>query len=225
MYNKMIINKIQSDEALALRFHDAIKGTAENITLQINQLEKGLTRLTWYTSCITENYQDVCSKLKEEDLRFLAGVKELLIRNDIILDMIKIYVDERLRGLGERDIKKLIQTLSKGGSRFSTNQATTLALSLSISRSIAWSFKIHNPLIGKTSTISILALSAYGIVQEAADAANRLKNSANFYYQLLYRQRLEMMYFLIEPAFKRISYPWFGDVDGAIYDLGKLLEN
>ncbi|WP_313685311.1 hypothetical protein [Pantoea sp.] len=152
-------------------------------------------------------------------------MKELLKRNDIVLDMINIYVNERLKGLSDRDIKNLIQTLSKGGSHFSTNQATTLALSLSISRLIAWSFKIHNPLIGKTSTISTLALSAYGIVQEAADAANRLKNSANFYYQLLYRQRLEMMYFLIEPAFKYIRYPRFGDVEGAIYDLGKLLEN
>ncbi|QGY31880.1 hypothetical protein [Pantoea cypripedii] len=66
-------------------------------------------------------------------------------------------------------------------------------------------------------------LSNYGIVQEAADAANRLRNSAPFYYKLLHQQRLEMMYFLIEPAFKRIRHPWKGDVDGAIYELRSLL--
>ncbi|WP_416413326.1 hypothetical protein [Pantoea sp. App145] len=223
MYNNRIITKVQSDKALAQRLDSALTSVAQNMETQLKQMDQGLTRLTWYASCVTKNYQDVCSKLKDEDVRFWFGVYELIKRRDIVFDMIKIYVDRRLFGVIEQDLKKIAEVLSKGGSRFSSNQATRFSLAMAISRAISISFNISNPIIGKTSMTAAFVLSNYGMVQEAADAAARLRNTASFYYELLRQQRLEMMYFLIEPAFKRIRHPWPGDVDGAIYELRSLM--
>jgi len=46
-------------------------------------------------------------------------------------------------------------------------------------------------------------LGIYGIVQKAADSAHRLQVMHPAYYQALYLRELEMMYFLVEPAFMR----------------------
>ncbi|WP_208717772.1 hypothetical protein [Pantoea cypripedii] len=119
MYNHRIITKVQSDKSLAQRLDSALKDVVENMETQLKQMDDGLTRLTWYSSCVTENYQDVCSKLKDEDVRFWFGVYELIKRRDIIFDMIKIYVDRRLSGFTEQDLEKIAAILSKGGSRFS----------------------------------------------------------------------------------------------------------
>lgn len=52
----------------------------------------------------------------------------------------------------------------------------------------------------------IRGLNIYGIVQRAADSADNLKNFCPIFYYALYREGLEMMYFLIEPMIMKSGY-------------------
>lgn len=51
--------------------------------------------------------------------------------------------------------------------------------------------------------VLILLSGLYGVIQNAADSAHRLSIQSPTYHNALYTQELEMMYFLIEPLFKR----------------------
>ncbi|HDC4315296.1 TPA: hypothetical protein O8L46_003934, partial [Enterobacter kobei] len=53
------------------------------------------------------------------------------------------------------------------------------------------------------STYAVLGLKAYGIVEQASRSASYLKNYNAYYYNLLYQEELEMMFFLIEPIIMR----------------------
>ena len=53
------------------------------------------------------------------------------------------------------------------------------------------------------STYAVLGLKVYGIVEQASRSANHLKNYNAYYYNLLYQEELEMMFFLIEPIIMR----------------------
>ncbi|EMG7949856.1 hypothetical protein V5L04_004585 [Enterobacter hormaechei] len=49
-------------------------------------------------------------------------------------------------------------------------------------------------------------LNIYGIVQRAAESADNLKNFCPLFYNALYMEGLEMMYFLIEPIIMKSGY-------------------
>jgi len=51
-----------------------------------------------------------------------------------------------------------------------------------------------------------IALNIYGLVQEAADSADKLYKFNAFYYSALYERNLEMMYFFIEPMITKSPY-------------------
>lgn len=55
----------------------------------------------------------------------------------------------------------------------------------------------------KVSIISQTLTGWYAYVQKAADASARLKQHDSIYWQALYAEKLEMLYFLIEPVIKR----------------------
>lgn len=97
MHNDYIISQIESDRSLALRLENAVKGVSENLAKQMSQIGSGVTRLSWYTSCLTDNYLDVCSKLKDEDVRFLFGLREIYKRQSIAVDIIQIYVEHEIK--------------------------------------------------------------------------------------------------------------------------------
>lgn len=64
---------MEADKELAIRLEQAFKGVKDEILEKGQQLTDAFTHATWYTSCLTENYQDVCSKLSNEDVRFVKG--------------------------------------------------------------------------------------------------------------------------------------------------------
>ncbi len=81
--------------------------------------------------------------------------------------MIKIYVDKRLSGFTESDLKAVAAGISKIGSRFASNQSLNISLGITISKAISQNFHVVNNFIGKTSAAASFVLSGYGIVQEA----------------------------------------------------------
>jgi hypothetical protein len=79
---------------------------------------------------------------------------------------------------------------------FSAGVASTVCLYVTLPPS---GLKIVSGLTGA----AIGGLGLYGVVQKAADSAHRLQVMHPAYYQALYLRELEMMYFLVEPAFAR----------------------
>ncbi|MCK6858033.1 hypothetical protein ABKU80_14995 [Enterobacter mori] len=100
-YSEEIIRKIGTDKELAVRLDKALAGVKEGVVDYLNGLEDGVTRLLYYTSCLTDNYQDVCNKLISEDKRFLFSLYELIKHRDVIFRMIKIYIETLLKNKSE----------------------------------------------------------------------------------------------------------------------------
>ncbi|SAT87754.1 Uncharacterised protein [Klebsiella variicola] len=55
-------------------------------------------------------------------------------------------------------------------------------------------------------TATAVVLNVYGLIQDAANSADNLKMHNSFYYNALYANHLEMMYFLIEPVITVVPY-------------------
>ncbi|MFX2696301.1 hypothetical protein V6279_03625, partial [Enterobacter bugandensis] len=111
-YNEEIIRKIGTDKELAVRLDKALAGVKEGIVDYLNGLEDGVTRLLYYTSCLTVNYQDVCNKLISEDKRFLFSLYELIKHRDVIFRMIKIYIETLLKNKSEGEKKSILEKLT-----------------------------------------------------------------------------------------------------------------
>jgi len=206
MYNKLILEKMQAEKHFALRLDKAVKGVKEQAIQQAHAIDKGVTRLSWYLSCFTSNYQDVCAKQKHEDVRFLLALKSAFEKREVVLMMLEIYVEHVIRSLSEDRITRISRRMTKLGANFASNSLTKQAFGHSVAQAIYHGFGLSVFIKKKLSIISsvvISGISAYGQVQMAAEAANRLKNSNGVYYALLYNENLEMLYFLIEPVIQK----------------------
>lgn len=83
-YKESIISYLQNNNILALKLDHAINGVAKAVSSQIETIEAGAKRALYYTSCFTDEYQDVCQQQKSEDLRFVSGVYQILQNVDVI---------------------------------------------------------------------------------------------------------------------------------------------
>lgn len=218
MYNETIKARIAADKDLALRLEKAASEVAINITNQWHNFEDGFTRLTWYTSCFTERYQDVCSKQKREDYRFGLGLLTIVKNPNIVLTMVLIYVDLRLKMKSESEKESIFKSLSKSGSLYASNTSLKYGLSILIAQTILAGFSLKSAIVQKSGKTASFILTGYGVVQEAANAANRLNYQCHSYYMALYEAKLEMMYFIIEPLFRKVVHNFHGDNKNIIND-------
>ncbi|AJJ63602.1 hypothetical protein [Yersinia aldovae] len=206
MYNSIIISKMQADKIFALRLEQALQGVKKQVLEQAKLLDMGVTRLSFYASCFASNYQDVCASQKQEDIRFMEALVQLLKHNDIIREMVAIYVDQFLKGVKEERIPKIQRLLSKMGADIASTSMSNQAFSSAITASVYYSVSMRLSIDSKLNKISAIAVTAtglYGHVQQAASAAQRLKMRNKPYYLALYSLKLEMLYFLIEPVISR----------------------
>lgn len=212
-YSDDIINKIGSDKDLAIRLDKAMSGVKEGFIDYLNNLGDGATRLLYYTSCFTDNYTDVCNRLYLEDRRFLLGAYELVTHRDIIFRMIKIYVLLTLKNKDESEVNYIYKKLVPITTHYSVMQASRLALIYSVVKYICYGNTMNaaiqsalmKKIAGRTGT-GLFVLSTYGFVQKASESANNLKYFLPQFYNALYVENLEMMYFLIEPIVLRAGY-------------------
>lgn len=89
------------------------------------------------------------------------------------------------------------------------DRSSKLAISLIIAKLIVSSADFQESYIKKVNEMStwfVKATALYAKAQMAALAANKLKFQDAEYYQLLYREKLEMLYFLIEPQMSKIIH-------------------
>lgn len=200
----LIIDGIQADKLMALQLEKALSGVKDQALEQASKIGDGATRLMFYTSCFTDNYQDVCAKLKEEDIRFLDGVAQLVKKRDIIYRMIHTYFEEIFRFKTQNQLEAIKASLLKAGVVISASALNNQAFVIGITTTICLGISFNASIIkwtGKASTLAVTGMGLYGTVQHAAESAERLRLMAPMYYNSLYLQKLEMMYFLVEPIF------------------------
>ncbi|WP_368749370.1 hypothetical protein [Enterobacter hormaechei] len=212
-YSEEIIKQLGTDKELAVRLDKALIGVKEGVQDYVNGLGDATTRLIYYTSCLTENYQDVCKKLDSEDVRFICALYELVKHRNVIFRMLNIYIETLLKNKSDVEKKTILENLTPFAKNYSIKYISKNGLIYSITSYICYGNKmnlaVQNALmkkIGSRVGWVIGGLNIYGIVQRAADSADNLKNFCPIFYNALYREGLEMMYFLIEPMIMKSGY-------------------
>lgn len=218
-YRNDVIRYLQSYNILALKLDHAVAGVREAVSNHIDIIGAGATRAIYYTSCFTDEYQDVCKGQLKEDVRFTFGIAHLFQNVDVVYEMLKLYFEEIFKNKTSEQLERIkrmlmavnvhiaASTLSNHG--FALAVATTVALGMNLSLEMSI-------LAGRTAGVLITITGIYGLIQKAADSAQRLHYINPVYYSALYAQELEMMYFLIEPLFERVGAfksQWNSDSD------------
>lgn len=216
-YSKSIITSIETERILALKLDEALVGVKDNIIATLKQIGNGATRASYYTSCFMDNYQDVCSKLKQEDVRFIAGLIQLVKDRNVIFEMIRIYIEVHFKNKTEGRVQHILRKIVGAGVHISSAGLTNRLLIIAVATLICQSYSFHSIVYGRINraksivlkgsvTTAAIVLNIYGLVQEAANSAGNLQKFNAFYYNALYERNLEMMYFLIEPAITKSPY-------------------
>jgi len=222
-YRNEIISYLQANEILALKLDHALTGVGKSVSNQIETIGAGATRALYYTSCFTDEYQDVCQKQKSEDIRFAKGVYHILRHQDVVYEMLKIYFEEVFRHKTTDQLEHIKQLLMAVNVHIAASSLTNAGFALATASFVAAGMNLSlelNALVGRRAGQVVGMIGIYGVMQKAADSAHRLHIIYPAYYSALYAQELEMMYFLIDPLFERaeaFKAQWVSD--GEIADI------
>lgn len=145
-----------------------------------------MTPLIYYRSCFTDNYQDVCSAQKTEDVRFMEELVQLVRRHNVVRRMFEVYVEHLLRHVSSESKRKIQQAPIKKGANIASSSQTNQRLSSAIFATLSFSFVVKISIdtrLASIAAVSLTLVNYYGYVQEAAEAAHRLIQLSPFYYQ------------------------------------------
>lgn len=205
-YSNEIISYLQVNKILALKLDHALTGVRKAVSNQIETTGAGATRALYYTSCFTDEYQDVCQTQKTEDIRFKNGVIYLLRHGNVVYDMLKIFFEEIFKYKTVAQLERIKQMLMTVNIHIAASSLTNAGFALATASFVASGLNLSleiSALAGRRTGQVVGVIGIYGIVQKAADSAHRLHITYPAYYAALYAQELEMLYFLIEPLFLR----------------------
>lgn len=205
-YSYQVIRYLQQNNILANQLDHAVSGVKEAVLNQIEMTGAGARRLLYYTSCFTDEYKDVCQQQKTEDIRFAKGVYHLLRHEDVIYEMLNIYFNEILRYKTSEQLQHIKHLLMATNIHIAASSLTNLGFASATATAVSLGLNFHQniaALAGRMGGGIVMATGFYGIVQKAADSAQSLYIESPIYYQALHTHELEMMYFLIDPLFKR----------------------
>jgi hypothetical protein len=205
--------KLANDRALAIGFERVGRQLVSNGKTIVKNVFSGMERASWYGSCFFSSYQDVCQELLSEDGRLIASIQQVYHHHDILSFMIDLYIDYVLEKINKNSsetyqlqAKSLDQTV-RSGTEFVANLAVgkaegsfiKIGSSYAISMSLS-SMPQVSSLISKIGSGVLTAFQLYALAQDAAIAANKLKTLDFGYYNILYSNRVEMLFFLIQPV-------------------------
>ncbi|MGQ4694643.1 hypothetical protein [Enterobacter asburiae] len=206
--------KMQSNKRLAIALTNSLRDMHEDHMATLEKVKQGTQRLVSYGACLMPDqyYRNACRDTWREDKRLVLALGEIYNRKDVTLDMVEIYFRKTLNRLGEQKSKDLITNIHNllgKAAEHASAKASKLALSFTLANLIINSrdFKQnHIRLVNSFSTWFVNGATLYSKAQVAASAANRLKFQDPQYYQALYKENIEMLYFLIEPQMSEIIY-------------------
>ncbi len=218
-YSNDVISYLQANKILALKLDHAVSAVGQQVTNQVETLGKGATRLLYYTSCFTDEYNDVCQQQKTEDLRFRDAVYKVIRHGDVVYEMLRIYFEEIFKYKTSEQLEYIKQCLMAVNVHIAASSLTSAGFTLAVASSVRIGLNLSleiSALAGTWASRGIAAVGIYGVVQKAADSAHRLHIQFPAYYSALYVQGLEMLYFLIEPVFQKagaIEAQWASNND------------
>jgi len=221
-YKHEVTDYFKSNKILALKLDHALTGVRKAVSEQLEMTGAGAKRALYYTSCLTDEYQDVCQQLKNEDIRFKNGVIHLLQHGGVVCDMLTLYFEEIFKYKTSDQLEHIKQMLMAVNVHIAASALTSAGFALAVASAVAIGMKLSldmSALVGGKSAGVLATVSIYGIVQKAADSARRLHYIYPPYYAVLYAQKLEMMYFLVEPLFERAGAFKQSTSDGGIADI------
>lgn len=208
--------KIRSDRIAAIKLEKAMSGVGGETRKTLKNIASGAERVSWYTSCLILSYQDVCRELASEDSRLVKAIWNALESPDVIKDMLVIYLTYELlkmRRYEEENIYSASNSKLKINSRVAkilsdyankklstvvaANILSTIVINSLNFRTIAFSG------INRYSIWVVRIVNAYGYAHTASCSARKLKYWHPEYYSLLYKNEIEMLYFIIEPGIQK----------------------
>ena len=204
--NNEIISYLQANRILALKLDRAVPAVGQQVANQVETFGKGATRLLYYTSCFTDEYNDVCQQQKIEDIRFRDAVYKIICNEDVVYNMLQSYFEEILKHKTSEQLEYIKKCLMAVNVHIAANSLTTAGFTFAVASSVRIGLNLSleiSALAGKWATRGVTAFGFYGLVQKAADSAHRLHIQFPAYYSALYALELEMLYFLIEPVFQK----------------------
>lgn len=205
-YKEEIIRYLQSNNILALKLDHALAGVGDFVSNQIDSIGAGAKRALYYSSCFTEEYQEVCKQQKNEDVRFIKGLNHLFQNRDVIHEILMIYFDEVLRNKEKEQLEHIKNILMAANIHIAVNSLTKSGFVLATATCVSIGMNLNldmGAIAGRTVGVAVTVSGLYGIVQKAADSAERLRICYPAFYSTLYANELEMLYFLVEPLFVR----------------------
>lgn len=217
--NNEVISYLQTNNILALKLDRAAAAVGQQVKNQVDTLGKGATRLLYYTSCFTDDYNDVCQQQKTEDIRFRDAVYKVIRHGDVVYEMLRLYFGEVFKNKTSEQLEHIKKSLMAVNVHIAASSLTSAGYALAVASSMRIGLNISlelSALTGTWVTRGIAAVGVYGVVQKAADSAHRLNIQFPNYYAALYMQGLEMLYFLIEPVFQKagaIDAQWASNDD------------
>ncbi|MGG6193513.1 hypothetical protein ACQV2B_05365 [Pantoea allii] len=204
MYISSIIKfRSTSEKDAATALDKAVNGVGTNSMSTLEDVKAGVERASWYSSCLFDKYDDICSELKGEDRRFIKAIFEIYKRKDVMADMMRMYVEAELNEMNQSRIQSVDRRLANILAGYSSGRLTKTAIANSLSVMIVNSFSFKNEVlvrVNKYSIAIVTAASYYGKVQVAALASRRLQQLSPQLYQLFYFNNIEMLYFLISDS-------------------------
>ena len=213
-YSNVVISYLQANKILAMKLDRAVSGIEQRVSGQVKTIGAGVTRILYYTSCFTDEYQDVCKKQKNEDVRFAKGIYHLLQRKDIVYEMLKIYFEEIFKHKTTEQLEHIKRILMAVNIHIAADSLTKSGFVLATATCVSVGMKVSldmGAIAGRSAGVAVTVAGMYGVVQRAADSAERLRICYPAFFSILYEQELEMMYFLVEPAFMRagvLTHQW-----------------
>ncbi|SFN55718.1 hypothetical protein SAMN05216516_11079 [Izhakiella capsodis] len=131
----------------------------------------------YYTSCFTDEYQDVCQKQKTEDIRFRNGVIYLFQHGNVAYDMLKIYFKEVFEHKTSDQLERIKQMLMAVNIHIAASSLTNAGFALATASFVAAGMNLSlelSALVGRRAGEVVGVIGIYGVVQKAADSAHRL---------------------------------------------------
>ena len=203
--------KFQSDRQIALYAEAGLKNIIRSAQGVVSNVYSGVERASWYTSCLTERYLDVCQELVTEEKRMALCVKSIYRYRDVIQLMIMIYLqltlDDAESGNKEGKVQNVVAKITKFLADREAGKTTRLALVYTLSKALAESQLLSDVVVGRVSKgmpYVVAFFQFYGVEQKAAIAARKLKAFEPKYYRALYEIELEMLYYFISPVLNNI---------------------
>jgi hypothetical protein len=206
----MAINRrAQADKKLAEALDKGYALHGENGKEVLTNLYNGLVRASWYSSCLFEDYQDTCEKLRSEDKQFLKSIITAYSKDDAVYRILSLFFQYVFSSMMDSQIDNIyrrmkqdpfLRTQIHGFAVMASGNVTKNALTSGLMSLAVNSAKLSRlaSFAAKLTSGAFSVLEHYGELQRRVQAADNLKLIDQHFYNILCREHLETYWYFVE---------------------------